>query len=285
MGRTRARALARFTVDVEDWFHGIAPDPSRWSSFERRCHVGTEILLRLLEEADTKATFFVLGDVARHQPQVVRAIAAHGHEIGSHGMLHERVEQLGPDRFRRDLRESLDVLQDITGDRVTSYRAPYFSARPDCSWFFETLISEGITNDSSIFPAWAPYYGSPTARREPHALGPLQEWPISAALFLGLRIPFAGGAWFRFLGMRPFTILRHWHARSDLPLIFYIHPWELDPGQPRLAGMSRIQQVRHYHAIAKTETRLKRLLADVGFGPLTEPAAAPFRSNLPAMAC
>ncbi|HEX9931708.1 MAG TPA: polysaccharide deacetylase family protein [Allosphingosinicella sp.] len=261
--------LNKFTVDVEDWFHGIAPDPARWSLFERRCGVGTNALLRLLEPSGTKGTFFVLGDVARHEPEVVRAIAAAGHEIGSHGMLHERVTELGPARFRADLRQSIDTIEQIAGSKVVSYRAPFFSVDPGQNWFFEILAEEGIRHDSSIFPARTPNYGSPGASREPYdALPGLREWPISVAPLGPCRLPFAGGGWFRMMPGALFRLLRARHRRLGIPFIFYIHPYELDPEQPVLNGVSRGMRLRHTLSLARTEEKLRRLIEDTEFEPI-----------------
>lgn len=266
--------LNKFTVDVEDWFHGIVPDPARWSLYDRRCGVGTKAILRLLEPNQTLGTFFVLGDVARNEPEVVRSIASAGHEVGSHGMSHERVIALGPSAFQADLRQSLDTIEQITGNKVVSYRAPFFSINPECRWFYEILAAEGICHDSSIFPARTPYYGSVGATQKPYdALPGLKEWPISVAP-LGLwSVPFAGGGWFRLLPRAIFHNLRARHARLGIPFIFYIHPYELDPDQPVLNSLSRETRLRHYHSLSKTNEKLRLLLSQVNFEPLAVRAA------------
>jgi polysaccharide deacetylase family protein (PEP-CTERM system associated) len=261
--------LNKFTVDVEDWFHGLVPDPGRWSLFDRRCSVGTNALLRLLEPSGKKGTFFVLGDVAQHEPELVRAIAAAGHEVGSHGMLHDRVTTLGPDAFWRDLRHSLDVIEQITGAKVASYRAPFFSVDPQLSWFFEILAEEGICHDSSIFPARAPHYGSPGASHESYDVLPgLREWPISVASFGSWSLPFAGGGWFRMMPYRLFSLFRARHARRGVPFIFYIHPYDLDPEQPVLSGVSRGMRFRRRLSSSRTKEKLRRLIAELDFEPI-----------------
>lgn len=266
--------LNKFTVDVEDWFHGLRPDPRSWGLYDRRCGIGTEKLLGLLETSGTEGTFFILGDVARHEPEVVRAIDRRGHEIGTHGLLHQRVPELGPRGFREDLRQSADILQQITGKKVACYRAPYFSVPPGCDWFFDILAEEGIRHDSSIFPARAPYYGSPEASMRPHRVRPgLTEWPVSVAPIGRHRLPFAGGAWFRLAPPHLFELLRAKHAGTGLPLIFYIHPWELDPAQPVAGRISATTRCRHYGLLHRTENKLRRLLSGLAFEPIGREAA------------
>ena len=274
--------LNKFTVDLEDWFHGMKPDPSSWRLYDRRSFAGTTKLLRLLEQSGTKATFFVLGDVARHEPDVVRAVDDQGHEIGTHGMLHQRVMALGPAKFREDLRQSTDILEQITGKKVISYRAPYFSVDPGCEWFFDALEDQGIVHDSSVFPARGPYYGSPGATLEPYDARPaVREWPISVATLGPCRLPFAGGAWFRILPMQMFSLLRARHTRANIPLVFYIHPYDLDPDQPRIVNISRSLRYRHYYSLHRTEEKLRQLLSDVAFEPLAPAQQAERDLTLP----
>lgn len=261
---------AAFTVDVEDWFHGLQPDPSRWGPYERRCHKGMAKLLELLDRHETKATFFVLGDVARHQADIVREIDRRGHEIGSHGMFHQRVGGMTPDQFRTDLRQSAALLADITGKRVAAYRAPFFSLGPGMQWAFDILAETGIEHDSSLCPARTPHYGSPGAARAPHLLRPgLVEWPVSVVSVGGYALPFAGGAYFRLYPRWLFALLLARHGASGLPLIFYVHPWELDAEQPRSNGLALETRFRHYAHLSRTEARLDWLLGQRRFGPLS----------------
>lgn len=254
-------SAGKFTVDVEDWFHCLYPQPRQWEGLPRRCHVGVDRLLRLLDNAQVKATFFVLGDVALHQPDVVRRIAAAGHEVGSHSMNHHFVTSMTPEAFEADLRRSIELISDITGAPVRAYRAPYFSINDHVDWAFDILAANGITQDSSVFPGHAPRYGNPTARKDPHEIRPgMMEWPISVGTIGNTSFPIVGGAYFRIL---PFWLTR-WmlerHRLEGLPLNFYVHPWELDHEQPRVRNIPGSLRLRHYYALSRTEDKLKKLL-------------------------
>lgn len=256
-----------FTVDFEDWYHGIELAPADWSRFESRIEVGTCRLLDLLHEADTRATFFILGVAAESAPDLVREIARRGHEIATHGYAHEFVYQLGAEGFRADLQRSLEVLAALVSVPVVGHRAPYFSITRESPWAYDVLLECGIRYDSSVFPVHNYRYGIPDAPRFVHEIRPgLLELPPSTWRVAGRNVPVAGGAYFRLF---PYTLtrlgLRRAHVEQQ-PAVFYVHPWELDPDHPRLPLPRRVA-LTHYHNLAATQGRLRKLLAEFDFGP------------------
>jgi polysaccharide deacetylase family protein (PEP-CTERM system associated) len=256
-----------FTVDVEEHFQVSAFDRvvSRddWLRLPGRLDRNIPLLLEQLERFGTTGTFFVLGWVARHRPQIVRDIARAGHEIASHGFWHERVNTISPDRFRHDVRSSKAALEDLVSAPVHGYRAPSFSIVPGGEWAFDVLLEEGYTYDSSVFPIQRRGYGYPGAPREPYLIereaGTLREFPLATALFGGVRVPAAGGGYLRHF---PFwVILRAFTeaARRSMPATFYVHPWEIDPSQPRF-DVGFLTRWRHYHGLSLTYARMEDLL-------------------------
>lgn len=280
------------TVDVEDYFHvsafdGVLPR-SEWDRMESRVVPNTERLLALFDETSVKATFFVLGWVAERHPSLVRAILAAGHEVASHGYAHRLVYDLTPRMFRDDIRRSKCVLEDAGGRAVEGYRAPSYSVTPRSLWALDILIDEGFRYDASIFPIHHDRYGIPVSPRHPYVLtrtgGDILEAPASTVKWGPFNFPVAGGGYFRIL---PYEWTRWGIARinrlEQRAAIFYIHPWEIDPGQPRLSG-SVLSRFRHYRHLDRTEDRLRRLVHDFEFAPMTavlrqatgrEAAAAP----------
>ena len=254
-----------FTVDLEDWYQGLEIDADEWRGFENRLEVGTQRLLDLLEAASVKATFFVLGYAAERAPQLIRRIAAAGHEIGTHGYGHNFVYKLGPEGFRCDLERSIAILQDILGAPVQGHRAPFFSITRAADWAFDVLRQCGIHYDSSIFPVYNYRYGISDAPRWIHQTDAgIAEFPLPTYRLGGRNIPLGGGAYFRLF---PYNITAYGMRRINSqghPVAFYIHPWELDPGQPRLALPRRIR-LTHYWNLASTEQRLERLLREFRF--------------------
>ena len=256
-----------FTVDVEEYFQVSAFDNvvsrEEWTRLPKRLDHNIPVLLEQLERADAKGTFFVLGWVARHQPDVVRAIARAGHEIASHGFWHRRVNQGSAEEFRDDVRSSKAALEDLVGAPVNGYRAPSFSIVPGCEWAFDVLVEEGYSYDSSIFPIQRGGYGYPGAPRVPHVIerpsGTLKEFPLATTLVAGVPVPAAGGGYLR---QFPFWFIRRAFAQASaqgVPATFYIHPWEIDPDQPRLP-VGLITRLRHYRGLSKTPDRIRRLL-------------------------
>lgn len=259
------------TIDLEDWFHCLEPDPVKWDTFPRRAEAATGRLLEVMAEEGARATFFVLGDVARHSPRLLERILAGGHEIGSHGMEHRFVYHQTPGEFAADLQDSIRLISSITGAPVRAYRAPYFSVTARSLWALDILRDHGIEHDSSIFPARNHRYGIPEAPRLPFEVRPgLWEWPITAFPTPLGNFPFAGGAYFRLL---PAPVVRAAYRalrRKGEPVLFYLHPWEVDPGQPRMQLRSRFLAFRHYHGLRRTVDRLRRILREAAWVPLGE---------------
>jgi polysaccharide deacetylase family protein (PEP-CTERM system associated) len=284
MGPARPAVVNAMTVDVEDYFQVSAFDAvvprSAWGSMESRVVRNTERLLTLLAEAGARGTFFVLGWVAERQPALVRAIAAAGHEIASHGYGHRLVYDLEPAAFREDVRRSKDLLESAAGTAVHGYRAPSYSVTTRSLWALDVLIEEGFRYDASIFPIHHDRYGIPDSPRHPYRVtrtaGEILEAPGSTVRLGRLNLPVAGGGYFRIL---PYWWTR-WgiarlNAQEQRPAIFYIHPWEIDPGQPRIAA-GRVSRFRHYCNLARAEERLRRLLADFRFAPMRDVLTGPW---------
>jgi polysaccharide deacetylase family protein (PEP-CTERM system associated) len=275
-----SRTAHHFTVDVEEYFQ-VSAFASRvvrsdWERFESRVARGVARLLDLLARYEAHATFFVLGWVAERKPALIRLIAGAGHEIASHGWDHARVTEQTPLEFRDSIRRSKRVLEDLAGAPVLGYRAPSFSIVPGREWALDILIEEGYCYDSSLFPVRRPGYGYPGGRPDPHWLrrpaGRLAEIPPATLHWCGLRLPAAGGAYFRLL---PYGLvraaLRQCQHRSQ-PGTFFIHPWELDPAQPRFR-VPWLTRVRHYGGLRRTEERLERLLAEFRFTAVMDTVA------------
>lgn len=261
-----------FSVDVEEYFHVNAFEHvvsrDQWAGYPSRLEPSVALLLDLLDEFGARGTFFTLGWVARHHPQVVRAIAARGHEVASHGWWHRRLPTLTAEAFRAEVRESKAELEAVSGQRVDGFRAPSFSLLPGLEWAFDVLLEEGYRYDSSRFPIRRPDYGSPDSPPVPHRIrrpaGTLLELPLATLDRWGVRWPAAGGGYFR---QFPYALTRAaftaW-GRQGVPAMFYLHPWEVDPAQPRLP-VGAVASFRHYRGLDRTVPRLRQLLADFRF--------------------
>jgi polysaccharide deacetylase family protein (PEP-CTERM system associated) len=266
-----------FSIDVEEHFQANAFDRvvSRedWDRQPSRVEGNTERLLDLLGRTGARATCFVLGWVAERHPSLVRRIAAEGHEVASHGWWHRRIGSLTARELRQEVRDSKRILEDLTGTPVVGFRAPSFSITPGREWAFDVLLEEGYTYDSSLFPIRRPDYGYPDSPVVPHqirrASGVLLEIPMATARVFGMRIPAAGGGYLRQL---PYALIRR-AARDAVargrPGMFYIHPWEVDPGQPRF-DVGMLTRVRHYGGLEKTLGHLERLLTEFRFTSVAE---------------
>jgi len=261
-----------FSVDLEEHFQVSVFESvlsrDQWDAQPSRVESSTARLLDLFARHDARATFFTLGWVAERRPELLRRIDDAGHEIASHTYWHRRLTELTPDAFREDLRWSKRVLEDAVGRPVLGFRAPTFSLVPGGEWAFDVLIEEGFTYDSSLFPIRRPGYGYPGAVPVPHVIerpaGRLFELPMTTLSVRGARIPASGGGWFRQL---PFELTRAAFAQSERrgeSGMFYIHPWELDPDQPRLP-VSGLRRIRHYRGLELVEPRLERLLSEFRF--------------------
>ena len=270
-----------FTVDLEEYFQVSAFESrvarSEWTRFESRVTAQVLLLLDLLARYEARATFFVLGWVAERQAALIRTIARAGHEIASHGWDHMRVTHQTPRQFRASIRRTKALLEENTGAPVLGFRAPSFSIVPGWEWALDVLIEEGYRYDSSLFPVRRPGYGYPGGSPDPHWLkrsaGRLAEVPPATLRWCGLRLPAAGGAYFRLL---PYAVIRAAFLqceRRGVPGTFYIHPWEIDPGQPRLT-VSWLTRVRHYGGLRGTAHRLERLLAEFRFTAVRDTVAA-----------
>ena len=270
------------TVDVEDYFHvsafdGLLPR-HRWAGLDRRVDANTDRLLGVFDEAGVTATFFVLGWVAERCSDLVRRIAAAGHEVASHGFAHRLVYDQTPAAFRDDVRRSKALLEDLSGRAVLAYRAPSYSVTARSLWALDVLIEEGYRYDASIFPIRHDRYGIPLSARHPYVVkrrgGDIIEVPASTVSCAGMNLPVSGGGYFRLLpyGWTRWGIGRV-NARERRPVIFYMHPWEIDPDQPRLSA-GRLTRFRHYHNLDRTEARLRSLLREFRFGPLDAVLAA-----------
>ena len=270
--------LNAMTVDVEDYFHVSAfahcVSPNDWPVHESRVVRNTDRLLEVFDESGVRATFFVLGWVAEQFPDLVRRIAAAGHEIASHSYDHGLVYDKTPAAFREDLHRARTAIEAATGVRVTGYRAPSYSVTTESLWALDVLVSEGYTYDSSIYPIRHDRYGIPSWPRHVHRVerehGTLWELPGSTVRHFGVNMPMGGGGYFRLL---PYEWTRYGfkrlNERERHPAIFYIHPWEIDPDQPRLQA-GTISTFRHYSNLSETEIRLRRLLKDFKFGTVSE---------------
>ncbi|WP_372985206.1 XrtA system polysaccharide deacetylase [Marinobacter sp.] len=266
------------TIDVEDYFQvaALAEAVRRddWDSMEYRVEANTDRLLGLLDQHNTRATFFTLGWVAERSPELVRRIRAAGHEVASHGYSHQLIYNQTPDVFREETRRSKATLEDILGEPVTGYRAASYSITARSRWALDILAEEGFIWDSSIFPVHHDRYGMPDAPRWPYRLKTdngheLAEFPLSTLKLPGYTLPIAGGGYFR--------LFPYWFSqwglgsinRQGRPFVFYLHPWEVDPEQPRLE-VKWLSRFRHYNNLDVCEARLNKLLQRFDFAPMGE---------------
>lgn len=265
------------TFDVEEYFHVHAfsdvIDPTRWDEYPSRVVESTHTILGILADARVTATFFVLGWVAERHPQLVRDIAAGGHELASHGYGHQRVDALNAEQFRDDIRRSKQLVEKAGARPVTGYRAPSFSITAQAAWAHQTLVEEGYTLDSSMAAGRRGRSTEPGSDGRVFTLqtpaGPLTEFPLPAVRRAGVRVPVGGGGYFRLF---PYWLTRRWLRsieESGRPFCVYLHPWEFDSGQPRLTAPLR-QNVRHRVNIAKTDRRLRQLVRDFRCGTLSD---------------
>ncbi|HMK47849.1 MAG TPA: polysaccharide deacetylase family protein [Methanocella sp.] len=259
-------------IDVEDWFMDF--DISTWHQYEDRVVESTDILLKILREKNVHATFFILGYIADLHPELIERIAADSHEIGSHGYSHRAVTQMTQDEFKADLSRSISVLRKLTGEKIHGYRAPFFTIMDKTAWAIRLLKKEGLEYDSSIFPVKTHLYGIPDAKLYPYHPSTddikendpserFYEFPLAVYRVPGTRynVPVAGGFYLRFL---PYSFIHHSIKqinRRGYPAICYIHPWELDAGQPRHNAL----RWYHYYNLSQTEKRLRKLVTDFRF--------------------
>lgn len=275
--------LSSLTVDVEEYYHAtnllpVAP-PSQWYRLESRVEKSTDETLSLFDECGVKGTFFVLGSVARRHPGIVRKIVDQGHELASHGYNHQIAYNQTPAQFRRDVVRSRLLLQDISGARVRGYRAPNFSILPKNDWAYRVLLEAGYGYDSSCYPTYHPRYGNPNAPRNPWKVGVdgrfLTVFPLAVArpMFANrtISLPVAGGAYWRIF---PYFLtafgLKHLTRNDHILAVCYLHPWELDVGQPVFKELGLLTRFRHYFGSAKLAKRIKGFNQILDFHPLCE---------------
>lgn len=270
--------LNALSFDVEDYFQvsafNDAIDRSEWGRHRLRVDRNTRELLDLLAKHDVRATFYTLGWVAERLPDLVKTIAAAGHEVASHGYSHQLVYHQTPEEFEEETRRTKETLEDLTQTPINSYRAASYSITRESLWALEILHELGFTTDSSIFPIHHDRYGLVGGPTGPHYLalrsgGRLMEFPISTVKCLGLSVPVSGGGYFR---LYPYALSRYLARRVNQegrPFVFYLHPWEVDPEQPRVK-VDALTHFRHYNNLDKCRDRLERLLKDFRFGTVSQ---------------
>ena len=271
--------LNALTFDLEEYFQVEAFKAvvgfADWDGFPSRVTAQTHRLLDLLDSRSVTGTFFVVGWVAERQPDLLRHIHERGHEVACHGQAHQMISAMTPDEVRADVRQAKQTIEDAIGAPIFGYRAPTFSVVRQTLWALDILAEEGFTYDSSIFPIHHNRYGIPDAYRFPHEIpltggGSIVEFPMTTVAFAGQRFPFAGGGYFRLLPYAAIRAgLRYLNLHEMQPAIFYIHPWEIDPDQPRLS-VSGLDRFRHYVNLRHTAGKLARLLDDFSFGPVRD---------------
>lgn len=272
------------TFDIEEWFHLLDNDSTRsaeqWNHYEVRIHENMERIFSVLEDTNTKATFFIIGWIAKTYPELVKKIAEK-YEIGSHTMSHQLVWQQTKDQFHQDVDASIKFLQDLTGKPVKYFRAPGFSIRENESWAFEILHDLGIEVDSSIFPGHHAHGGYPSfGKAEPAIIEmngkQLKEFPISCRQMFGEHVVYQGGGYFRLF---PYTLIKRLAKQDHNYLLSYIHPRDLDPGQPMVPGLSPIREFKSYVGLKHSEKKLRRFLTDFHFIDLGTAASSIDWSN------
>ncbi|MBQ7691382.1 MAG: polysaccharide deacetylase family protein [Muribaculaceae bacterium] len=258
------------SFDIEEWFHLLDCDDTRseeqWKHYEVRIHDNVSRILDILDQTNTRATFFVIGWVARTYPEVVRRIAEK-YQVGCHTMNHQLVWQQSPQEFHDDVEAGVKLLQDITGQPVEVFRAPGFSIRESEAWAFETLGELGIKYDSSVFPAAHAHGGMPSFSTQGpaivcHAGARLKEFPISFKPIMGKHIVFSGGGYFRLF---PYSLIKRWSRQSGDYLLSYLHPRDLDPGQPMIKSLPLARKFKSYVGLRQAEQKLRKWLRDFDF--------------------
>ena len=268
MRETNTKITNAMSVDVEDYFQVSAfeghIDCSQWDSLPHRVVNNTNKILELFSESDTKATFFVLGWIAERYPELVKDIVSHGHELASHGYGHQRATQQSRSEFKNDIVKAKSILEDISGVEIKGYRAPSYSISKKNLWVHDELLAAGYQYSSSVYPVKHDLYGIPDAPRFAYQCdNGLLEIPITTTQIAGKNLPAGGGGFFR---LYPYAlskwIIQRGNQQDKQASIFYFHPWEIDPDQPRQEGISLKSRFRHYLNLNKTEKRIKYLLND-----------------------
>jgi len=276
MSVASVRPMHCLSFDVEEHFQVSAfwseARRQQWDRYESRVEDNTRKLVELLAQHGTKATFFVLGWVAERHPDLVKLLVGQGHEIASHGYGHELVTTQSQERFRDDVRRAKCILEDLIGSPIFGYRAPSFSITDETQWALSILVEEGYGYDSSMYDR---FYRSENPRRKngivhiDTSAGRIWEISPSTLNVCGFQVPVAGGGYFRLFPYATSKTFLQRLEKQGAKLVMYLHPWEIDPEQPRMDG-PWISQIRHYLNLQKTEERLSRLLTDFRFGPMKD---------------
>jgi len=263
------------SIDVEDWFcvHNLSDviRKEEWSTCEPRITKSLTRILEILDEKKVKATFFVLGWIAERYPELVREIDNRGHEIATHGLSHRLLTELTSEQFDEELKTSILLTERNTRKKVLGHRAPSFTMTEKTSWALDVLAKHGLKYDSSVFPvSFHPDYGISNAPLGPYKITEkIWEFPLSVVKILGRNVPISGGGYFRIF---PYRFIRYGIRKANLegrPVVFYLHPWEMDPDQPKVK-LPPFKKFRHYHNLDKTEKRFRRLLDDFQFTTISE---------------
>ncbi|MBC8439475.1 MAG: DUF3473 domain-containing protein [Deltaproteobacteria bacterium] len=264
------------TIDVEDYFQvsafeKVVESYHKWPTYPSRVERNTRKILDILDKHNAKATFFVVGWIAEKFPDLIKEISRQGHPLGCHSYYHRLVYDLSPEEFRQDTQNAKEILEQISGQQINGYRAPSYSITKRSLWALGILEELGFSFDSSIFPIYHDRYGIPDAPRFEYKIPEykLIEYPISTALFFGKKLPVSGGGYFRLF---PYWFTRmalnKINMRDKQPFVFYLHPWEVDPNQPKINNAGALSRFRHYVNLDKTANRLEQLLQDFSFSPL-----------------
>jgi len=262
-----------FSVDFEDWFQCLEVIPlSQWDNYEYRIENNAHGILDLLDEGNVKATFFILGHIAEKFPHLIKEIDKRGHVLGTHGYSHKQVFKQSKSEYSEELKKSIGLVTDITGQRIYGYRAPIFSIVAESLWALDIMLEQGLIYDSSIFPVLNYRYGIVSDKRYVHNLDTpngqsIVEIPIAASRYLGMNFPVGGGAYLRIL---PYCVTKAGLKsinKEGQPFTFYIHPWEIDPNHPKIDLPFRISAT-HYFNLNSTYKRLKKLFSDFKFAPI-----------------
>lgn len=274
------------TFDIEEWFHILDNDSTKtlreWSNFESRIHTNMDKIFDLLEKSNLKATFFVVGWIAEKYPEIIKKIDSFGSELGSHTNMHQLMYEQNRAEVKEDLLKSIDILQSITGKKVTSFRAPGFSITEKNKWVLEVLAENGITHDSSIFPAGRAHGGFPSySIAEPSIIElngyKLKEFPINTASILSKKWIYSGGGYFR---LTPYSLIKYWSKSSNY-IMTYFHPRDFDPGQPIIKELSLSRKFKSYVGLSNCMHKLEKWTTDFKFTDLEEADKSIDWSNAP----
>ncbi|MCX6291585.1 MAG: DUF3473 domain-containing protein [Bacteroidetes bacterium] len=261
--------LNAFTVDLEDWYHGIGIPESDWHLYERRIRIGVDKILNILSKHKVKATFFVLGKVMEEHPDIIRELIREGHEIGCHTYSHTELFNLNRENFDHEISKCMELLKNF-GIMYSGFRAPYFSIDKRSWWALEVLQKHGFLYDASIYPGDSKRTGIPGYRKDIHLIEEFKLWEVPITTFKILNFDFAlGGAFFRILPYHYFAGKLK-QVNKNRPGIFYVHPWELDEKHPYLSSLSARRRIPHYFNLGKTEKRLQQIVQDFEFCKLED---------------